>query len=73
MVGVLSAAVALVFLWGSVVGGAKDNTLESRFEYEYKVLQKLIVLEIEKTELRGMVTALETRLEDYALLFMNTS
>ncbi|XP_052798356.1 uncharacterized protein LOC128230272 [Mya arenaria] len=64
MVGVLSAAVALVFLWGSVVGGAKDNTLESRFEYEYKVLQKLIVLEIEKTELRGMVTALETRLEE---------
>ncbi|XP_052799291.1 uncharacterized protein LOC128230904 [Mya arenaria] len=63
MVGVLSAAVALVFLWGSVVGGMEDGTFESRFEYEYKVLQKLIVLEMEKTELRGMVTALTTSLE----------
>ncbi|XP_052799292.1 uncharacterized protein LOC128230905 [Mya arenaria] len=64
MVGVLSAAVALVFLWASVVGGMEDGTLESRFEYEYKVLQKLIMLEMEKTELRGMVAALKTRLEE---------
>ncbi|WAR02856.1 hypothetical protein MAR_009414 [Mya arenaria] len=64
MVDVVSAAVALVFLWGSAMGGMEDGTLESRFEYEYKVLQKLIVLEMEKNELRGMVTALKTRLEE---------
>ena len=59
----LSTAVALLFLWGSVVGWSEDGTPDSRFEYEYKVLQKLVMLEMDKNELWGLVTNLTARLE----------
>ncbi|WAQ99123.1 hypothetical protein MAR_023496 [Mya arenaria] len=58
MDGVLLAAVFIVFLWGSVVGGVEDDTFDSRFEYEYKVLKQLVVLEKETNELRGIMTTL---------------
>ncbi|XP_052796745.1 short-chain collagen C4-like [Mya arenaria] len=71
MVGVSSAVVFISFLCGSVVRGMEDGTFDSRFEYEYKVLKQLVVLEMETSDLRGMVTSLTARLEDANTVIRN--
>ncbi|XP_052795967.1 uncharacterized protein LOC128228601 [Mya arenaria] len=71
MESVSSAVVFILFLLGSVVGGMEDGTFESRFEYEYKVLKQLVMLEMESNELRGMVTSLTSRLEDANTVIQN--
>ncbi|WAQ99112.1 hypothetical protein MAR_023485, partial [Mya arenaria] len=43
--------------------GMEIGTFGSRFEYEYKVLKQLVVLEMETNEVRGMVASLTSRLE----------
>jgi len=55
--------VLLVSVFAATTNGINDTVFDSRFEYEYRVIEKLVQLENDNRVLRNIVANLTEKLE----------